>query len=125
MLVTWLVATALVAADVARCESGHRFDDGAAVLEVARTRARLWRRPLLSVLLQPWQHRHGCPTRPRTWHWRHLELGARAVTGQLQAPAFTRVALHYVGDYDVPDQCERWRAVPVGRVVHTYCAPVR
>ena len=36
---TALMLTALLAADVARCESGDRLDDAAAVLAVARGRA--------------------------------------------------------------------------------------
>ena len=65
--------TAYTAADVARCESNPWPRDGVAVLETARTRARVWGRPLLAVLRQPWQFARGCPTTPRTWQWWHAE----------------------------------------------------
>lgn len=115
-----LVQTVYVAADVARCESSARYDDGAVVLQTAANRARKWRRPLLSILLQRAQFAHGCPERPRTWSPRHLVLGIEAATGNLRVPTWARDAMLYCGPSDTPAACQDLRRDPVGRVVHVY-----
>lgn len=112
------VVTAFTAADVARCESSARLDDAAVVLQVARNRAREWRRPLLRVLTQPNQFARGCPSSIRTWSWRHLWLGLRAASMDV-GPTWSMRALFYCGPSD-GQSCWSRRAGPVGRVVHTY-----
>lgn len=116
-----ILLTILTAADVARCESSHAWADGAAVLQVARNRARRSGRPPLHELTRPAQFARGCPAAPRTWHPRHLVLGWQAVTGTLVVPAWARRALHYTGPHDRAGMCARWRVVLVGRVVHVFC----
>lgn len=117
-----LLLSALLAADVARCESGHRFDDGAAVLQVALNRARAWRRPLISVLRQPHQFASGCPWAPRTWSVRHLRLGFAAAMGTLRAPAWASMAFEYLGPSDRAGLAAT-RGPVVGAIVHTFHGP--
>ena len=112
-------ATAYTAASVARCESSARFDDGAAVLATAMTRARVLRRPLLSVLRQPWQFATSCPTWPRTWSWRHAQLGIAATVGTLKAPAWARSAFFYCSR-EPAETCANRRGPLVGRVAHSF-----
>lgn len=119
----WLSATILTAADVARCESSHAFDDGAAVLQVARNRAARSGRSLLAELTRPHQFARGCPAAPRTWHPRHLLLGWQAAVGTLDVPAWARRALHYTGPADRAGMCQRWRMVPGPSIRHTFCIP--
>jgi hypothetical protein len=112
-------ATAYTAASVARCESSARFDDGAAVLATALTRARVLRRPLLSVLRQPWQFATGCPAWPRSWSWRHAAMGMQATVGGLTAPVWARAAWFYCGR-ESAERCHNRRGPLVGRVVHSF-----
>ena len=114
-----LPVTALVAANVARCESSARLDDGAAVLQVALNRARAWRRSLLDVLMQPRQFAWRCPVWPRTPSMRHLRMGIAAARGTLQAPAWASSAFEYLGPSDRPELVAT-RGPVVGRLVHTF-----
>lgn len=114
------LTTAIIAADVARCESGWRFDDGAVVLQVASNRAREWRRSLLSVLTQRAQFARACPAFPRAWSMRHLALGIEAAAGTLRAPAWAGRVKFYCGPSDRPAFCQDLRLRPAGRVVHTF-----
>lgn len=118
--VTGLFLTILIAADVARCESGARFDDAAVVLEVARGRARDSGRSLLSVLVERHQFALGCPVTPREWRVRHLVTGVRAVLGIGEAPAWASEARFYCGPSDRADRCHERRKGRVGAVVHTF-----
>ena len=111
--------TALVAANVARCESSARFDDGAAVLQVALNRAKSWRRSLLDVLTQSRQFAWQCPVWPRTPSMRHLRMGIAAVRGTLQAPAWALSAVEYLGPSDRPELVAT-RGPVVGRILHTF-----
>lgn len=111
--------TALVAANVARCESSARFDDGAAVLQTALNRARAWRRSLLDVLTQPGQFAWRCPLWPRSLDARHLRMGIAAARGTLQAPAWASGAFEYLGPSDRP-ALTATRGPAVGRLVHTF-----
>lgn len=118
-LALWAL-TAYTAADVARCESGHAFDDGAVVLQTALNRVKRWRRPLLVVLTAPGQFADGCPITPRTWAWQHVALGALTASGVGAAPAWADAALFYCGPSDAPGACHERRLGPVGEVVHTF-----
>ena len=112
------VATVYTAANVARCESSARYDDGAAVLATAMTRARTWKRPLLTVLRQRYQFATSCPWSPRTWSWRHVQLGIEAASGTLRAPEWTRLAFMYCGAFETA--CLASRGPIVGRLAHTF-----
>jgi len=114
------IATAYTAANVARCESSARYDDGAAVLATAMTRARTWKRPLLTVLRQPYQFATACPWWPRTWSWRHAQLGIEAAAGTLTAPEWTRESVQYCGPTEA--QCRASRGRVVGVIVHSFHA---
>jgi hypothetical protein len=115
------VATVYTAANVARCESSARYDDGAAVLATAMTRARTWKRPLLAVLRQRYQFATSCPWSPRTWSWRHVHLGIEAASGTLRAPEWTRRAFHYC-NAEPAETCANRRGEFVGQVVHSFYA---
>lgn len=114
--------TVIVAADVARCESSARLDDGAVVLQVALNRARAWRRPLLDVMTQPWQFARGCPVWPRMPSVGHLRLGVAAALGTLRVPAWARGAFEYLGPSDRGGLAST-RGPVVGRIVHTFHGP--
>lgn len=114
-----LPATAFVAANVARCESSARYDDGAAVLQTAVNRARAWRRSLLDVLTQPRQFAWRCPVWPRTPAVQHVRMGLAAALGTLQAPEWAGQAFEYLGPSDSPALAAT-RGPIVGRIVHTF-----
>lgn len=114
-----LPMTAFVAANVARCESSARYDDGAAVLQTAVNRARAWRRSLLDVLTQPRQFAWRCPVWPRTPSMQHVRMGLAAAMGTLQAPAWASAAFEYLGPADSPALAST-RGPVVGRIVHTF-----
>ena len=117
---TALLLTALLAADVARCESGDRLDDAAAVLAVARGRALDSGRSLLSVLTERHQFAVGCPAEPRLLRVRHLIIGAKAALGIVEAPAWSMEARFYCGPSDAPGACHERRSGRVGAIVHTF-----
>lgn len=119
-----LFATATTAADVARCESSRRFDDGAAVLQVAANRARRRGSSLIEELTRPGQFARGCPPAPRTWSPRHLVLGFQAALGRLDAPAWATRAVFYCSGRDRP-ACVARGSEPVGRIVHEFWGPAR
>ena len=112
-------ATVFVAANVARCESSARYDDGAVVLQTALNRARAWRRSLLGVLVQPRQFSWRCPVWPRTPALEHARLGLAAALGTLHAPPWARGAFEYLGPSDDPALASTRGAV-VGRLLHTF-----
>ena len=114
-----LPATVWVAANVARCESSYRLDDGAAVLQTAINRARAWRRPLLSVMTQPFQFSWRCGLWPRTPSLGHVRLGLAAAMGTLQAPAWAAQAFEYLGPSDRAGLAAT-RGPVVGRLLHTF-----
>jgi len=123
LFVAEVQVSTVLAASVARCESSARYDDGAAVLATALNRARLLRRSLASVLVQPWQFAWSCPASPRTWSWRHVQLGLDAALGTLRAPAWAWKALMYCGPSDSRDRCHDRREAHfeiVGEIVHTF-----
>lgn len=125
--VLWIasfVGTATTAADVARCESSHRFADAAVVLEVGRNRARLRGTTLLHELTRPRQFARGCPAAPRTWSPRHLVLGFQAALGRLDVPGWAREAVFYCSGRDRPACVARGSAL-VGRVEHEFWGPAR
>lgn len=113
------------AADTACAESGRDYRDGAAVLQVVRTRAKLnrkgWARydgTLSTALWSPGQHAHGCRW-PLTW--RHVELGLRFVTDSLDVPEWARTAVYYCGRWDRPGACRaRGGRRVVGRLAHEF-----
>lgn len=117
---TGLILAALVAADVARCESGDRLDDAAAVLAVASGRALDSGRGLLAVLTERHQFAFGCPASPRTLRIRHLIIGAKAALGIVEAPVWAFDARFYCGPSDTPGACHERRSGPVGSIVHTF-----
>ncbi len=114
-----LPATVWVASNIARCESSYRLDDGAAVLQTAINRARAWRRPLLTVMTQPWQFSWRCGLWPRTPSLGHLRLGVAAALGTLQAPEWASEAFEYLGPSDRASLVAT-RGPVVGRIVHTF-----
>jgi len=117
---TGLLLTIILAADVARCESGVRFDDAAVVLEVARGRARDSGRSLLAVLVERHQFAIGCPATPRQWRVRHFVAGVHAVLGISKTPAWASDARFYCGPSDRPGRCHERRSGRVGAVLHTF-----
>lgn len=119
-----LFATATTAADVARCESSQRFDDGAVVLQVGRNRARLRRTSLLVELTRPGQFALGCPTQPRTLSPRHLALGFQAALGRLDVPAWADGAFFYCSGRDMP-ACVARGSAQVGERAHRFFGPAR
>lgn len=119
-----LILTILISADVARCESGPRFDDGAVVLQTAVNRARLWGRPLLDVLRQPRQFARGCAWSPRTWSLRHVRLGIDAALWRLDAPPWAFKAVEYLGPSDSPELTAT-RGPLLGCIVHCFHGPRR
>ena len=114
------LALALIGADVARCESSARYDDGAVVLRVALNRARDWRRPLWRVLTQPRQFAHFCPLQARPFSWRHVQLGWAMARGTLQAPAWSLEARFYCGPSDTQERCHKRRYGAAGAIVHVF-----
>lgn len=115
----------LGAADTACAESGRDYADGAAVLQVVRTRAKLnergWKRydgTLWTALWSPQQHAHGCRW-PLTFE--HLRLGVQFVTNTLETPEWAKKALYYCGKWDKPRACLRRGARhQVGTILHDF-----
>ena len=120
-LLAWLMTTAYTAADIARCESSHAWNDAAVVLQVVRNRAARTGRTLLEEMWAPRQFARGCPTESRPWHPRHLLLAWQAMTNTLPVPEWARRARHYTGPNDRQMMCPRWRVQPLGTIVHTFC----
>ena len=116
------VRQVVVAADVARCESGHNWGDGAVVLQTALNRAKKWGGSLIGQLTAPNQFAFGCPRYPRTWAVKHLHLGILAVADDLPVPPWARRSLFYCGPSDRPGDCQDRRSDPVGEVIHTFYA---
>lgn len=114
--------TVFVAANVARCESSARYDDGAAVLQTALNRAKAWRRSLLSVLTQRRQFAWDCPVWPRTPALQHLRMGVAAALGTLRAPEWAAGSFEYLGPSDRAELTAT-RGPEVGRLVHTFHGP--